>query len=426
MINESNKIPGFLGIFEQTETLRSYELSTTSTSSKKKIKRGAKFLPDVSLEDLKAMQGKESCHKTRMRLQASIHRKRGLSLDAISDAIGYARSTVYGWLMRLAVGGIECRHDCKSPGRPCRLSERDRIHLDGILRASPKKSGFGSDMWTARMVASHIGNAFGIKYCVSGVLRLTDRMNFSVRKRRPVPYNTATKEELEKYVADTAKKIATHHSNGYKLFCFDAASIINTPVPKYGILPRGERDTVPVNYSKKGVHVIGAMGQDTVELDYPENLKAEGIIAFFKRLCEKHEKIFVILDNAGAHTGRAMKDYVKSQKGRVVLCFLPPRTPQHNPIEMLWRELKRAISNTFFNGSDEMKKRITLLVKSGDVPRIKLLWYMLEACGIVVKTRTAVLPAPEPPLNCAAVAPPEVKTRLQCHTGPPNRAAVAC
>ena len=146
LINESNKIPGFLGIFEQTETLRSYELSTTSTSSKKKIKRGAKFLPDVSLEDLKAMQGKESCHKTRMRLQASIHRKRGLSLDAISDAIGHARSTVYGWLMRLAVGGIECRHDCKSPGRPCRLSERDRIRLDGILRASPKKSGFGSDM----------------------------------------------------------------------------------------------------------------------------------------------------------------------------------------------------------------------------------------------------------------------------------------
>ena len=54
LINESNKILGFLGIFEQTETLRSYELSTICTSSEKKIKRGAEFLPDVSLEDLKA------------------------------------------------------------------------------------------------------------------------------------------------------------------------------------------------------------------------------------------------------------------------------------------------------------------------------------------------------------------------------------
>ncbi len=302
--------------------------------SEKRIKRGAEFLPGIPLEDLKVMQGKESCHKAKMRLQAAIHRKRGMSLDAISDAIGYARSTVYGWLMRLAVGGLGYRHDCKSPGRPCRLSERIRIHLEGILRDSPEKSGFCSDMWTARMVASHIGNAFGIKYGISGVLRLTDRMNFSVRKRRPVPYNTATKEDLEEYVKNTVKEITTRHKNGFKLFCFDAASIINTPVPKYGILPRGERDTVRVNYSKKGVHVIGAMSQDTVELDYPENLKAEGIIAFFKKLREKHEKIFVILDNAGAHTGRAMRDYVRSEKGKVVLCFLPPRTPQHNPIEM--------------------------------------------------------------------------------------------
>ncbi len=73
-----------------------------------------------------------------------------------------------------------------------------------------------------------------------------------------------------------------------------------------------------------------------------------------------------------------------------------------------------------------MKERITLLVESGEVPRIKMPWYMLEACGVIGEARTAVLPAPEPPLNCAAVATPEVKTRLQYHAGPPNRAAVAC
>ena len=95
-----------------------------------------------------------------------------------------------------------------------------------------------------------------------------------------------------------------------------------------------------------------------------------------------------------------MREYIEGTNGEVVLCFLPPRTPQHNPIEMLWRELKRAISDTFFGGSDEMKERITLLVESGEVPRIKLLWYMLEAIGVTGGTRTAALPgsgaAPEP------------------------------
>ena len=41
---------------------------------------------------------------------------------------------------------------------------------------------------------------------------------------------------------EAAKGIAIHHKKGYKLFCFDAASIINSPTPKYGILP-GARGT---------------------------------------------------------------------------------------------------------------------------------------------------------------------------------------
>ena len=391
-----------------------------------RVKRGDRFLPGTSLQELEAMRGEESDHKVKTILQAAIHRKRGMSLDSIAGALGYARSTVYGWLARLEAGGPERRHDRKSPGRPCRLSERERVQLEGVLRGSPRKGGFRSDMWTARMVARHIRNAFGIEYGSCGILRLTDRMNFPVRKRRPVPYNTATGEELEAYVKEAAKEIARHHKKGYKLFCFDAASIINSPTPKYGILPRGERNAVQVSHSKKGIHVPGALSRDSIELGYPENLKAEGVIALFKRLHKKHGRILVILDNAGAHKRKAMKDYIRTTNGEVVLCFLPPRTPQHNPIEMLWRELKRAISDTFFGGSDEMKERITLLVESREVPRIKLLWYMLEAVGVTGGTRAAALPAPAPPRNRAAVVPHYMETCSWDHAGPPNRAAAVC
>ena len=178
------------------------------------------------------------------------------------------------------------------------------------------------------MVARHIRNAFGIEYGSCGILRLIDRMNFPVRKRRPVPYNTATREELEAYVKEAAKEIAIHHKKGYKLFCFDAASIINSPTPKYGILPRGERDTVRVNHSKKGIHVLGALSRDSIELDYPENLKAESVIALFKRLHKKHGRIFVILDNAGAHKSKAMREYMGARTARWS-CASCPRAPRN-------------------------------------------------------------------------------------------------
>ena len=177
--------------------------------------------------------------------------------------------------------------------------------------------------------------------------------------------------------------------------------------------------------SRKGVHVLGALGSESVELDYPENLKSEGVIAFLRRLHGKHGRILVILDNAGAHKSRAMEKYVEGADGEVALIFLPPRTPQHNPTEMLWREIKKAISNTYFDGEDEMKERIARLVGEGGIPRIRLLWYMREAVCSAEGARPASLPAPEPFPNRAAVAPPDRKGRPRCRLALQNRAPVA-
>ena len=119
---------------------------------------------------------------------------------------------------------------------------------------------------------------------------------------------------------------------------------------------------------EEGVHVLGALGSESVELDYPENLKSKAVIAFLRSLHGKYGRILVILDNAGAYKSRAMGKYMEGADGEAALFFLPPRTPQHNPIEMLWREIKKAISNTYFEGEDEIKERIARLVGEGGVP----------------------------------------------------------
>ena len=50
-----------------------------------------------------------------------------------------------------------------------------------------------------------------------------------------------------------------------------------------------------------------------------------------------------------------------------------------------------------------MKERITLLVESGEVPKIKLLWYMLETSNVTVEIRMTALPTLARPLNHAVV-----------------------
>ena len=137
--------------------------------------------------------------------------------------------------------------------------------------------------------------------------------------------------------------------------------------------------TVQINFSKKSIKIIGALGQGTLDIQFHQKTDAESVIALLEYLRYRYGKVFVILDNAGAHTGKQMNDYIKSTKGDVVLWFQPSRTPQHNPIEIQWREIRRAVADIFFGGLDELQKRIRQLLHSGEVPIVKLFGYMQEA-----------------------------------------------
>ena len=133
----------------------------------------------------------------------------------------------------------------------------------------------------------------------------------------------------------------------------------------------------------------------------------------------------MILDNAGTHKSRAMGKYLESTEGEAALLFLPPRTPQHNPIEMLWREIKKAISNTYFDEEGEMKERIARLVGEGGIPGIRLLWYMREAACSAEGARPVAFPVPVPSHNRAPVEPPCRRGRLRHLPWLQNRAPVA-
>ena len=84
-------------------------------------------------------------------------------------------------------------------------------------------------------------------------------MNFSVRTARPVPYNSATKEELEEYVGRTVEAVKRHDGEGFKILFLDTAGVVDSPASKRGIRRRGGRETVPINHSKKSVKIVGAL-----------------------------------------------------------------------------------------------------------------------------------------------------------------------
>ena len=56
--------------------------------------------------------------------------------------------------------------------------------------------------------------------------------------------------------------------------------------------------------------------------------------------------------------------------------FLPPYTPQLNPTEILWREIKRPLSCRYFESEEDLERAITEIVGGGELKDVKTMDYL--------------------------------------------------
>ena len=79
---------------------------------------------------------------------------------------------------------------------------------------------------------------------------------------------------------------------------------------------------------------------------YSGTATKEVIIAYFKYILQKlPPKTIIIVDNASVHKSKELKELFRLHD--VILEFLPPYSPELNPIEKLWGLLKRTLRNYF-------------------------------------------------------------------------------
>ena len=68
---------------------------------------------------------------------------------------------------------------------------------------------------------------------------------------------------------------------------------------------------------------------------------ATQFIEFIKRLLHNVPRmVFLIVDGHPAHKAKTVKRFAESQKDRFRLFFLPPYSPELNPDERVWNDLK--------------------------------------------------------------------------------------
>ena len=75
---------------------------------------------------------------------------------------------------------------------------------------------------------------------------------------------------------------------------------------------------------------------------FPGAIRSPQIIVFLSHLLRHIPgKLLIVWDGLPGHRSRAVWDFVREQRGRIWLEFLPAYAPELNPVEYLWSHWKQ-------------------------------------------------------------------------------------
>jgi transposase len=99
-------------------------------------------------------------------------------------------------------------------------------------------------------------------------------------------------------------------------------------------------------YKRYGLGVVNNHTGETMVL-FRRRKRRKEVAELLQAVVDKHPTgtIFMALDNASTHQDDEVEAVLRAAAGRLVLLYLPTYSPWLNPIEMLWREFRRAVTH---------------------------------------------------------------------------------
>ncbi len=141
--------------------------------------------------------------------------------------------------------------------------------------------------------------------------------------------------------------------------------------PKYCWCKKGMRPSVPCHHIREYRYAYGAVEPLTGESFFlvMPYCNTDCMNIFLKNLSESYpdDVIILVCDGAAWHKANAL-----DIPSNIRLIFIPPYTPEMNPIEQIWKEIrKRGFRNEVFNTLDKVVDRLCDTICSLTVDVIK-------------------------------------------------------
>jgi len=290
--------------------------------------------------------GRKLDHKTleQLRIRAVRQVEQGVHPEDIAAALGMTRAAVYSWLAKYREGGLDALKARPVPGRPPKLSSAQLQRLYTLVVGNdPRQLRFAFALWTRDMVRDLIRREFGVRLSAVSVGRLLRKLGLSPQRPLYRAYQQDPEAVRRWKVEDYPQIRAEAQQVGATIWFADEAGVRSDYHAGTTWAPVGQTPVVAATGDRFAVNLISAVttrGGLRFAV-YDGNLNGGVFIDFCRRLLhDAPGPVFLVLDGHPVHRSNAVREFAEATNGRLRLFFLPGYSPELNPDEWVWKNIK--------------------------------------------------------------------------------------
>jgi transposase len=298
----------------------------------------------------------------RQRYHALLLVNKGYGYQEISEILFVDEQTISRWIKLYEEKGLDGLKNHPQWGGvhgQSWLCEQELTQLKNMLSNEAMPGTRVGSGWSGKAVRRLLNERFNVCYSRSGVRKILHQLGWTYQRGRKL-YINRTAADQARYELDTAEVLAEFANTGARviLLAGDESKIYLEGSLTRRWNPRGKQPLVPDGArTKQAENIYGAIhlgtGADVTPflIDWQDS---DATIRWFEMLLAEFPKgqIVLWLDQAPHHTSDEVQEWLEVNP-RLRIIDLPKYTPEENPKEHTWKDLKEEVSHHHWHDNIE-------------------------------------------------------------------------
>lgn len=278
---------------------------------------------------------------------------REISREDVGYVLHRSERTVRRWIAGFAekrLASLFSGHENNE--NASKLTREQKQQIKNTLSKSPSEQDLPKEFWDVPQLKEYVNAEFGTVY-------ESDQSYYFLLKFSGLSYKYPDKvspRRDEHFTDKRMKEIRTEikpllADSNWEVFAADETRLEKQSEIRRAWLKKGERTVVKTERSKEHQNYLGFLNQKNGECGVYEidRGNTEETIRVLRELIKKYpnKKICIVWDNARWHRSKGLRELLGkgNEFENIHLIWLPPYSPEHNPIEHVWGWAKDQIAN---------------------------------------------------------------------------------